>query len=156
MPRIVKFLEKKYNLNGDGDSIRVGTLEHYRSLPDEEGIGDYLEGLAGFQTTEETTLTPNTAKHFLPGLKKGEATVSAGGGISSITANCYVFCGTWFDEWDVDETIFPQYDSFYTIHDLPRFIEFVNLIELNMLAQLNKLIKLIDCNSLVSGVRFQI
>jgi hypothetical protein len=125
MPRIVKFLESQYNLNGDGETIRVGTLQHYRSLPEEEGIGDYLEGIAGFNTVEDTTLTPETAKHMMPGLKKGEVTIGKGGGLFKMTSNCYIFCATYIDEWDVDETIFPQYDSFYTIKDCPQFAAFI-------------------------------
>lgn len=123
--RIVKFIKKEHNLKGAGASIRVGTLEHYRSQPEEDGVGDYLEGIAGFSTTEDTTLTPETAQYMMPGLKKGVMTVSKGGGIFRGANNCYLFCATVFDDWDVDETIFPQYNSYYTINDIHKFAEFI-------------------------------
>lgn len=128
MPRIVKFIDEKHNLNEAGDSIRLGTLEHYQSLPEEGGIGDYLEGLAGFKTSEDVTLTPETAQHMMPGLKKGVITVSGGGGIYKAVNNCYLFCATMFDDWYVDESIFPQYNSYYTINNFQKFAEFIGLL----------------------------
>jgi len=128
MPRLIKFLNKEYNLTGEGETIQIGTLEHYRSLPEEDGVGDYLEGIAGFNTTEDTALTPETAKHMLPGLKKGVVTIGGNGSLFRVVDNCYVFSATWFDKWDVDESIFPQYNSFYTIQDIQKFASFLELL----------------------------
>lgn len=147
--RIVKFIETRHNLLGEGESIRVGTLAHYRRLPEEDGVGDLLEGIAGFETTEDTKLTPETAKNFMPGLKKGVMTVGGGGGIFKGVHNCYIFCTTWFADWDVDETIFPQYNSHYTISNVEEFAGFLasllqrslalNDLEDYSLAQLNQI-----------------
>ncbi|MFL0811436.1 MAG: hypothetical protein K6L76_13540 [Agarilytica sp.] len=129
MGRIVKYIDKEFNPKEGCTTFRLGTLDHFQRQPEEDGIGDYLEGLTGIATKagESVTITPESKGGLFPGLKKG--VIKLGPGSSDGPAfmakahNCYIYCATVYDDWIIpDKSRFPKYDSKFEISNPNMFV----------------------------------